>query len=97
MNIFDPLSKNSLVYFVPTVLNTKIYDSIIKVPNEAAFATARAMAEKEGVLVGISSGAAVWSALELAKKPENKGKLIVVLIPSYGERYLSTPLFADLV
>ena len=83
--------------FVPTVLNTKIYDSIIKVPNEAAFATARAMAEKEGVLVGISSGAAVWSALELAKKPENKGKLIVVLIPSYGERYLSTPLFADLV
>ena len=83
--------------FVPTVLNTKNYDSIIKVPNEAAFATARAMAEKEGVLVGISSGAAVWSALELAKKPENKGKLIVVLIPSYGERYLSTPLFADLV
>lgn len=83
--------------FVPTVLNTKIYDSIIKVPNEAAFATARTMAEKEGVLVGISSGAAVWSALELAKKPENKGKLIVVLIPSYGERYLSTPLFADLV
>ena len=83
--------------FGQTVLNTKIYDSIIKVPNEAAFATARAMAEKEGVLVGISSGAAVWSALELAKKPENKGKLIVVLIPSYGERYLSTPLFADLV
>ena len=83
--------------FVPTVLNTKIYDSIIKVPNEAAFATARAMAEKEGVLVGISSGAAVWSALEFAKKPENKGKWIVVLIPSYGERYLSTPLFADLV
>ncbi len=82
---------------MPTVLNTKIYDSIIKVPNEAAFATARTMAEKEGVLVGISSGAAVWSALELAKKPENKGKLIVVLIPSYGERYLSTPLFADLV
>ncbi len=75
--------------FVPTVLNTKIYDSIIKVPNEAAFATARAMAEKEGVLVGHFFGAAVWSALQLAKKPENKGKLIVVLIPSYGERYLS--------
>lgn len=83
--------------FVPTVLNTEIYDSVVQVPNEAAFATARAMAEKEGILVGISSGAAVWSALELAKKPENKGKLIVVLIPSYGERYLSTPLFADLV
>ncbi|UOO82834.1 cysteine synthase A [Uruburuella testudinis] len=83
--------------FVPTVLNTEIYDSIIQVPNEAAFSTARAIAEKEGILVGISSGAAVWSALELAKKPENKGKLIVVLIPSYGERYLSTPLFADLV
>ena len=83
--------------FVPSVLNTEIYDSVIQVPNEASFTTARAMAEKEGILVGISSGAAVWSALELAKKPENKGKLIVVLIPSYGERYLSTPLFADLV
>lgn len=83
--------------FVPAVLNTDVYDSIIQVPNEAAFATARAVAEKEGILVGISSGAAVWSALELAKKPENKGKLIVVVIPSYGERYLSTPLFADLV
>lgn len=83
--------------FVPAVLNTDVYDSIVQVPNEAAFATARAVAEKEGILVGISSGAAVWSALELAKKPENKGKLIVVVIPSYGERYLSTPLFADLV
>ena len=70
--------------------------SISKVPNEAAFETARAMAEKEGILVGISSGAAVWSALQLAKEPENEGKLIVVLLPSYGERYLSTPLFADL-
>lgn len=83
--------------FVPKNLNTEIYDGIIQVPNDAAFATARAMAEKEGVLVGISSGAAVWSALQLAAKPENKDKLIVVLIPSYGERYLSTPLFADLV
>lgn len=83
--------------FVPKVLNTKVYDGVIQAPNEGSFETARAMAEKEGILVGISSGAAVWSALELAKKPENKGKLIVVLIPSYGERYLSTPLFADLV
>ena len=82
--------------FIPSVLNTTIYDSIVKAPNEAAFETARAMAEKEGILVGISSGAAVWSALQLAKKPENEGKLIVVLLPSYGERYLSTPLFADL-
>ncbi|MDO4906812.1 cysteine synthase A [Neisseria sp.] len=82
--------------FVPSILNTSIYDSIIKASNEAAFATARAMAEKEGILVGISSGAAVAAALELAAKPENKDKLIVVLIPSYGERYLSTPLFADL-
>ncbi|STZ76823.1 cysteine synthase A [Bergeriella denitrificans] len=82
--------------FVPAVLNTGVYDDIIKVPNDAAFETARAMAEKEGILVGISSGAAVWSALQLAKKAENEGKLIVVVIPSYGERYLSTPLFADL-
>ncbi|MDO4695993.1 MAG: cysteine synthase A [Neisseria sp.] len=83
--------------FVPAVLNTGIYDGVIQAPNEAAFTTARAMAEKEGILVGISSGAAVWSALQLAAKEENRGKLIVVLIPSYGERYLSTPLFADLV
>lgn len=82
--------------FVPKILNTHIYDGVIQVPNDAAFETARAMAAKEGILVGISSGAAVWSALELAKKEENRGKLIVVLIPSYGERYLSTPLFADL-
>jgi len=82
--------------FIPSVLNTTVYDSVVKVPNEAAFETARAMAEKEGILVGISSGAAVWSALQLAKKTENEGKLIVVLLPSYGERYLSTPLFADL-
>ena len=83
--------------FVPKNLNTEIYDGVVQVPNEAAFSTARAMAEKEGILVGISSGAAVWSALQLAAKEEYKGKLIVVLIPSYGERYLSTPLFADLV
>lgn len=83
--------------FVPKNLNTSIYDGIIQVPNEAAFSTARAAAEKEGILVGISSGAAIWSALQLAAKEENRGKLIVVLIPSYGERYLSTPLFADLV
>ena len=83
--------------FVPSILNTKIYDEVIRVTGEDAFATARAAAEKEGILVGISSGAAIWSALQLAAKEENRGKLIVVLIPSYGERYLSTPLFADLV
>ncbi|MDO4641630.1 MAG: cysteine synthase A [Neisseria sp.] len=82
--------------FVPKILNTGIYDGVIQVPNDAAFSVARAAAEKEGILVGISSGAAIWSALQLAAKPENKDKLIVVLIPSYGERYLSTPLFADL-
>ena len=83
--------------FVPSILNTQIYDEVIRVTGEDAFATARAAAEKEGILVGISSGAAIWSALQLAAKEENRGKLIVVLIPSYGERYLSTPLFADLV
>ena len=83
--------------FVPSILNTQIYDETIRVTGEDAFATARAAAEKEGILVGISSGAAIWSALQLAAKEENRGKLIVVLIPSYGERYLSTPLFADLV
>ena len=83
--------------FVPSILNTQIYDEIIRVTGEDAFATARAAAEKEGILVGISSGAAIWSALQLAPQEENRGKLIVVLIPSYGERYLSTPLFADLV
>lgn len=82
--------------FVPKALNTEVYDDIIQVPNEAAFSTARSMAQKEGVLVGISSGAAIWAALQLAAKPENTGKLIVVVLPSYGERYLSTPLFADL-
>jgi cysteine synthase len=82
--------------FVPKILNTHIYDSVIQVANEDSFATARAMASKEGILVGISSGAAVWAGLQLAAKTENKDKLIVILIPSYGERYLSTPLFADL-
>jgi len=82
--------------FVPEVLNTAIYDEIIRVTNEDALNTAREMAKKEGLLVGISSGAAVWAALEVAFRPENEGKLIVVIIPSFGERYLSTPLFANL-
>jgi len=82
--------------FVPLVLNTKIYDEIIRVKNEDALSTAREMAKQEGLLVGISSGAAVWSALEVAAREENAGKLIVVIIPSFGERYLSTALFADL-
>ena len=81
--------------FVPDVLNTKIYDEIIPVSNEDAFATGRLVGHKEGVLVGISSGAAVWAAVQLAKRPENKGKTIVVLLPDTGDRYLSTPLFAD--
>jgi cysteine synthase A len=83
--------------FVPDVLNTKIYDEIIRVKNEDAFATARRMAREEGLLVGISSGAATWAALQVANRVENAGKLIVVIIPSFGERYLSTPLFADLL
>ena len=83
--------------FVPAILNTEIYDEIIRVKNEDAFQTARRMAREEGLLVGISSGAATWAALQIASRPENAGKLIVVIIPSFGERYLSTPLFADLV
>ena len=79
--------------FVPKVLNTGIYDEIIPVSGDNAFETARALAQKEGVLAGISSGAATWAALQLAKREENAGKRIVVLIPSYGERYLSTPMF----
>lgn len=82
--------------FIPSVLNTDIYDEVIKVTNEDAFSVARDMAAKEGLLVGISSGAAVSAALELAAREENAGKLIVVIIPSSGERYLSTALFADL-
>jgi len=81
--------------FIPDTLNTSIYDEVITVENEDAFATGRAIAHKEGILVGISSGAAVWAAAELAKRPENVGKNIVVLLPDTGERYLSTPLFAD--
>ena len=81
--------------FVPDVLDTKVYDEIIPVSNEDAFATGRLVGHKEGVLVGISSGAAVWAALQLAKRPENAGKNIVVLLPDTGDRYLSTPLFAD--
>jgi cysteine synthase A len=82
--------------FVPDVLNTKIYDEVITVKNEDAFATARAAAREEGLLVGISSGAALWAAIQVARRPENAGKLIVTIIPSFGERYLSTPLFANL-
>ncbi len=81
--------------FVPAVLDTKVYDEIIPVENEAAFATGKKVGKTEGVLVGISSGAAVWAAIELAKRPENKGKTIVALLPDTGDRYLSTPLFAD--
>lgn len=80
--------------FVPEILNTKIYDEIIPVENDDAFETGRLIGRKEGVLVGISSGAAVWAAIELAKRPENAGKNIVVLLPDTGDRYLSTPLFA---
>ena len=81
--------------FVPEVLDTKIYDEIIPVSNDDAFATGKKVGKNEGVLVGISSGAALWAAIELAKRPENEGKTIVVLLPDTGDRYLSTPLFAD--
>ncbi len=81
--------------FVPAVLDTNIYDEIITVENDAAFATGKRIGKSEGVLVGISSGAAVWAAIELAKRPENQGKTIVALLPDTGDRYLSTPLFAD--
>ena len=81
--------------FVPEVLNTGVYDEIIPVSNENAFATGKLIGRSEGVLVGISSGAATWAAIELAKRPENKGKTIVVILPDTGDRYLSTPLFTD--
>lgn len=83
--------------FVPDVLNTTIYDEVIRVTNQDAFDTARRVAREEGLLVGISSGAALWAAVQIAQRPENAGKLIVTIVPSYGERYLSTPLYADLV
>jgi cysteine synthase A len=82
--------------FVPKVLNTKIYDEVVRVKNDDAMAMARRMAKEEGLLVGISSGAAMWAAIEVAKRESSKGKLLVVIIPSFGERYLSTPLFAGL-
>ena len=82
--------------FVPGVLNTKIYDEIVRVKNDDALAMARRSAKEEGLLVGISSGAAIWAAVEVARRAENAGKMLVVIIPSFGERYLSTPLFADL-
>ncbi|CAN7581751.1 cysteine synthase A [Pseudoduganella sp. LjRoot289] len=82
--------------FVPAVLNTKVYNEVIRVSNEDAFATARAAASQEGLMVGISSGAALWAAMQVAQRPGNAGKLIVTIIPSFGERYLSTPLYAGL-
>jgi cysteine synthase A len=81
--------------FVPDVLNTSIYDEIVRVKNDDAFATGRELAKSEGLLAGISSGAAVWAATELAKRPANAGKVIVVIMPDSGERYLSTPLFFE--
>lgn len=81
--------------FVPKVLNTSIYDEIIRVKNEDAFATGKELSKEEGLLVGISSGAAIWAATELAKRPENAGKVIVAILPDTGERYLSTPLFSE--
>ena len=82
--------------FIPKVLNTKIYDEVVRVKNDDAMTMARRMAKEEGLLVGISSGAAMWAAIEVARRASSKGKLIVVIIPSFGERYLSTPLFAGL-
>ena len=82
--------------FIPAILNTKIYDEVVRVKNDDAMSIARRMATEDGLLVGISSGAAVWAAMEVAKRPENKGKLIVVIIPSFGERYLSTVLYSHI-
>ena len=83
--------------FVPEVLNTKIYDEIVRVKNDDALETARQLARQEGLFVGISSGAAIWAALSLARRNENEGKLIVAVLPSYGERYLTSPLYASLM
>jgi cysteine synthase A len=83
--------------FIPDVLDTEVYDEVMRVTNQDAFDTARRVARQEGLLVGISSGAALWAAVQIANRPESAGKLIVTIIPSYGERYLSTPLYADLV
>ena len=80
---------------MPETLNTSVYDEVFKVPNEAAYAEGKAFAVSEGILVGISSGAALYAAKEIAKRPENKGKTIVALLPDSGDRYLSTPMFAD--
>jgi cysteine synthase len=82
--------------FIPKVLNTEVYDEVVTVKNDDAFETARVAAREEGLLVGISSGAALWAALQVARRPENAGKMIVTIIPSFGERYLSTPLYANL-
>ena len=81
---------------MPGVLNTKVYDEVVCVSNDDAFATAREAARQEGLLVGISSGAALWAAVQVAQRPENAGKMIVTIVPSFGERYLSTPLYANL-
>jgi cysteine synthase A len=83
--------------FIPDVLNRKIYDEIVRVPNEAALDTARRLAKEEGLFCGISSGAAIWAALQVGSRPENAGKMIVAVLPSYGERYLTSPLYADLM
>jgi cysteine synthase A len=83
--------------FIPDVLNRKIYDEIVRVPNEAALDTARRLAREEGLFCGISSGAAIWAALQVGSRPENAGKMIVAVLPSYGERYLTSPLYADLM
>ena len=83
--------------FIPDVLNRKIYDEIIRVTNDAALDTARRLAKEEGLFCGISSGAAIWAAIEMGKRKENDGKLIVAVLPSYGERYLTSPLYAELM